>query len=66
MKVFVNNAEVAIESHSTIYELKEQLKLPEKGIAIAINNNLIPKTNWENHLLSENDQVVIIKAACGG
>lgn len=66
MKVLVNNTETVIDSPSTIYQLKELLKLPEQGVAIAVNNKLIPRTEWNNHLLIENDQVVIIKAACGG
>ncbi|MEG1546970.1 MAG: sulfur carrier protein ThiS, partial [Bacteroides sp.] len=40
--------------------------LPDKGIAIAVNNQMIPRTNWDDYLLTENVQVVIIKAACGG
>lgn len=66
MKVLVNNKEKVIDSPSTIYQLKEQLMLPEQGVAIAVNNRLVPCTEWNNHLLAENDNVVIIKAACGG
>jgi len=37
-----------------------------KGIAIAINNEVIPKNSWENHLLREQDNVTIITATAGG
>lgn len=66
MKVLVNNKETVIESPSTIHQLTVKLMLPEMGVAIAVNNKLVPRTEWLNHLLIENDQVVIIKAACGG
>lgn len=66
MKVLVNNKEVELAAKSTITQLTQSLQLPDKGVAIAINNKMIPKTEWGNFLLQDNDHVVIIKAACGG
>lgn len=66
MKVQVNNKEVELISASTISELTQQLELPAQGVAIAVNNQLIPRTQWDEHTLHENDHLVIIKAACGG
>lgn len=66
MKVQVNNKEVEITPHSTLTQLTAQLDLPAQGIAIAVNNKMIPRTDWECFLLKENDHLVIIKAACGG
>ena len=66
MKVQVNNTEVEIDSASTLTQLITQLELPSQGIAVAINNKMIPHTEWECFLLQENDNLVIIKAACGG
>lgn len=44
------------------------LEIPDKqtGIAIAINNAVIPKTNWDSHFLSETDDILIISATQGG
>lgn len=66
MKVQVNNKEVEIIPASTISQLTAQLELPTQGIAIAVNNKMIPRTEWENFSLQESDTLVIIKAACGG
>lgn len=65
MKVQVNNKEVEITPDSTLSKLKVQLELPVQ-IAIAVNNKMIPRTEWERFMLHENDNLVIIKAACGG
>ena len=46
--------------------LAEELALPQTGVAVAINNKMVPRTEWENTPLAENADVVIIKAACGG
>ena len=66
MKVLVNNKEVETTEKSTILQLTEQLELPSQGIAVAINNKMIPRTEWERLQLQANDHLVIIKAACGG
>lgn len=66
MKIQVNNKEVEIFPDSTLVQLTEQLQLPTQGVAIAVNNKMIPRTEWELFTLHENDRLVIIKAACGG
>ena len=66
MKVQVNNKEVEMTLDSTLTQLTAQLELPVQGIAITVNNKMIPRTEWERFSLHENDNLVIIKAACGG
>lgn len=66
MKVQVNNKEVEMSPDSTLTQLTAQLELPVQSIAIAVNNKMIPRTEWERFSLHENDNLVIIKAACGG
>ena len=51
---------------STLTQLAAQLELPVQGIAIAVNNKMIPRSEWEKFALQENDNLVVIKAACGG
>lgn len=65
MKVLVNNKEVETVV-STLAELATQLQLPENGIAIAVNNQMIPHPRWDGFKLQENDNLIVIKAACGG
>lgn len=66
MKVQVNNKEVETHPNSTLIQLASQLELPLVGVAIAVNNQMIPRTEWESLSLRENDNLVVIKAACGG
>ncbi|WP_353718189.1 sulfur carrier protein ThiS [Dyadobacter sp. 676] len=37
-----------------------------KGIAIAINQSVVPKSDWPTRLLSPNDHVTVITATQGG
>ena len=63
MIIKVNNKETELAQGNTIADLAG---LPEKGVAIALNNRMIPRTQWTEQTLQTNDSLVIIKAACGG
>ncbi|MBP4140795.1 sulfur carrier protein ThiS [Flavobacterium sp. P4023] len=38
----------------------------QNGIAVAINNIVIPKSNWNSHIIQETDEILIISATQGG
>lgn len=70
-KYIINSEEKHFEQPLTISELTQELALAQKGeiakgLAIAVNNTIVPKTKWSEVELQENDNIVIIKAACGG
>ena len=65
MKVRINNNEVETQA-TTVAELAQEQKLPEKGVAVAISNEMVPRTEWAQRALKEGDDTVILKAFCGG
>ena len=65
MNITVNNKPTATEA-TTVAQLADALALPTVGVALAINNKMVPRTEWSSKTLCEGDSVVIIKAACGG
>lgn len=66
IKVKVNNVSYEFATAITLGEALEQLAIPQNGIAVAINQNIISKPAWETTQLAENDDVLIIKATQGG
>ena len=66
MKIYVNNKETDVSENLKVNELAQQFQLPDKGIALAVNNQMIPRAEWNNTILKAESHVVIIKAACGG
>lgn len=66
MIIKVNNKEMELAEHASLQQLTELLQVPDKGVAVAVNNQMIPRTEWSDKIMQPNDQVVIIKAACGG
>ncbi|MBR6973895.1 MAG: sulfur carrier protein ThiS [Bacteroidaceae bacterium] len=65
MDININNKKTSVTS-TNLQELAQEMNLPEKGVAIAISNQMIPRTEWANTPIAEGVDVVIIKAACGG
>lgn len=65
MNITLNNKEVETQA-STLAQLADELALPSKGVAVAVNNRMIPRSDWADYALAEGNSIVIIKAACGG
>ena len=65
MKLKVNDKEV--ETGAThLSQFSQEQNLPATGIAIAVNQHMVPRTEWDSYALSEGDNILIIKAVCGG
>lgn len=65
MNIIINNKET-MTSAKNLKELALELNLPEKGVAVAVSNKMVPRTEWEQTPIAEGANIVIIKAACGG
>ena len=65
MKIRINNKETDVQAESLL-DLAKELSLPESGVAVAVNNRMIPRTDWQQTALKDDDNIVIIKAVCGG
>ena len=65
MKLKVNDKEV--ETGAThLSQFSQEQNLPATGIAIAVNQRMVPRTEWDSYALIEGDNILIIKAVCGG
>ncbi|UJH92069.1 sulfur carrier protein ThiS [Antarcticibacterium sp. 1MA-6-2] len=64
--VNVNNTAHTFNSPSSLQDLLTQLAISEKGIAVAVNNQIISRTNWNSHELADGENVLIIRATQGG
>ncbi|MBL4648549.1 MAG: sulfur carrier protein ThiS [Aureispira sp.] len=67
MTIWVNQKEHLYDAPLTLVSLVKQLgKAKKTGIAIAVNNSVVPKDNWDNLMLNDQDKVTIITATQGG
>ena len=66
MNITVNNNDQSVKDPSSIEAMVVQLEVESKGIAIAVNQTVISKSEWNKTELKENDNITIIKATQGG
>ena len=67
MEILLNNQPKDIASDSSVQQLlNEVVGEKQKGIAIAINDRVVPRTNWAQHTIQPKDNILIIKATQGG
>ena len=66
MKIRINNCETEIASGTTIAMIGQMESLPDKGVAIAVNGEIVQRSAWNEHVINNGDDIIILKAFCGG
>ena len=67
MKIFLNSKEYEADENSSLQSLLQKVNMTDsRGIAIAVNEVVIPKNDWEKYFLKDNDSILVIKATQGG
>ena len=67
MNIYINNTSQELQEHAKINDALTALDITtQKGIAVAINNNVIPRAEWEAYILQPEDKMTLIKATQGG
>jgi sulfur carrier protein len=68
MQLKINNQIKQFPADALSIQAMLDIEIPQKqnGIAVAINNTVIPKSDWNSHNLNETDDILIISATQGG
>lgn len=67
MEVFINHQSYSFPENSTLQVVLDVLGISApRGIALAVNNQVVPKSRWEAFPLQKNDKVILIRATQGG
>jgi sulfur carrier protein len=66
MQIMLNNQPTEVESNITADKLLHQLNRHQLGTALAINQVIIPRTDWEKCQLCESDNILLFQAIAGG
>ncbi|NNN20234.1 MAG: sulfur carrier protein ThiS [Acidimicrobiaceae bacterium] len=64
--IFLNGSAHPVPDSTTIDGLIESLGIPRKGIALALNSEVIPQSGWMERLLLPHDKVELLTIAQGG
>ncbi|WP_282067832.1 sulfur carrier protein ThiS [Olleya namhaensis] len=66
INIKVNNTTYQFQSTVTLDQIINQLDISVNGIAVAINQSIITKSDWISTTPNDGDAVLIIKATQGG
>lgn len=66
MKIYINQKEIEAQDSISIKELLDMQQISIEGTAIAIDNKLVPKNEWNDRILTEGNKITIIQATFGG
>lgn len=66
MQIFINDKPVECLPKSTISSLLEQQNIQPSYLAVALNETVIPKTEWQQTEIPAGSRIIIIKAIQGG
>jgi len=67
MEITVNNQPLIIDDACSVTQLLTAvLQISIGGVAVAINETIISKSEWPGYTIQPNDKVMLIKAIQGG
>ena len=67
MQIQFNNEAVQLSDTCSLLQLLVQRQMADKkGIAVAVNNEVIPRASWHQFEFGQNSNVVVFTAAQGG
>lgn len=68
MNIILNGNNQDINEGANLLSLLKQFKVNDDkpGVAVALNNEVISKPEWDHIKLNENDRIEIIQAVQGG
>jgi len=67
MEITVNNQLLIIDAPCSVTQLlTDVLEISSGGIAVAVNEAIVTKSEWPRYTIHPHDQVMLIKAIQGG
>ena len=66
MQIIVNGEAVELQEGATLLDLLEHLALADGKLAIELNENIVPRSQYAQRRLSQHDRVEIVHAIGGG
>lgn len=67
MTVEINKKETEVPAGcDTLAALLQTQGIGDKGHAVAVNNRVVPRLQWESFTLADGMKITVIRAVCGG
>jgi len=66
MNIIFNDSPLTYENPPTIQRLLIELNQLKPGIALAVNQQIIPREQWDKYTLQDGDSLLLFQAIAGG
>ena len=66
MQIFINDTPTECTENITITQLLVQQEIQPVNIAVAMDDSVVSKANWNTTVLKDGSRIIIIKAVQGG
>ena len=65
MQILFNDQPMQCAAGQTVHELLEQLDQRQAGAALAINQQIVPREQWAQHIVQDGDQILLFRLLQG-
>jgi sulfur carrier protein len=68
MKVLLNGTQTDLADGATVQTAVDALDLPAagRGVAVAVDAEVVPRTQWQTHELNDGARIEVLRAIQGG
>jgi len=65
-EIIVNGEKRSVPAGQTLAELVRELDLEGRRVAVEVNEEIVPRSRYEDHVLNGGDRVEVVAAIGGG
>ena len=66
MDVFINGEPAAVPEGATVASAIAGMDLPDRGIAVALDREVVPRGQWDRTVLGDGSRLEVVRAVQGG
>ncbi|GMR18625.1 MAG: sulfur carrier protein ThiS [Gammaproteobacteria bacterium] len=66
MLIYLNGEERPVTGNLTVNTLLEEIGFAGKRVAVEVNQEIVPRSNYTEFLINDNDRVEVVRAIGGG
>ena len=66
MNVTLNGTPAELRDGATIMDVLERLELPDRGVAVAVDAEVVPRGQWPATPLHDGARIEVVQAVQGG
>ncbi|GAA3736576.1 sulfur carrier protein ThiS [Salinactinospora qingdaonensis] len=66
MDVIINGERRTVEPDTTVADVVRSLTTATSGVAVARNDEVVPKADWNHTAVTDNDRIDVLTAVQGG